>query len=68
VLSLRAILPVLAVLALMALVPAAEARPPEPGADCDVKEEYVTESALTRDPNGLPSFQPGAPRPIECYY
>jgi hypothetical protein len=53
---------------LLASVPAAEARPPEPGGDCDVKEEYVTESSLGRDANGLPTFNPGAPRPIECYY
>lgn len=65
----RAILSVVAVLALMAFAPAADARPEQPpGGDCDVKEEYVTESALGRDGNGLPTFQPGAPRPIECYY
>jgi hypothetical protein len=62
----RAILLVLCLVTLVALVPAADARPP--GGDCDVKEEYVTEAAITRDPNGLPAVQPGARRPIECYY
>lgn len=56
----------LVTVAVLAAAPAAEARPP--GGDCDVKEEYVTQSSLGRDPNGLPTFQPGAPRPIECYY
>lgn len=58
----------LLLLTLLAVSPTADARPPEPGGHCDVKEEYVTEAALTKDENGLPVLQPGAPRPIECYY
>ncbi len=52
--------------AVVAAAPAADARPP--GGDCDVKEEYVTEASLGRGDDGLPTVNPGAPRPIECYY
>lgn len=60
------LLAALLLLTVLAAAPSADARPP--GGSCDVKEEYVTEASVTRDPNGLPSVQPGAPRPIECYY
>lgn len=56
---------------LLAIVPAADARPPQPGGHCEVQEEYVTEASIGRgpgDPTSLPTVQPGAPRPIECYY
>ena len=65
----RAIALAVLLVALVALVPAADARPP--GGDCDVKEEYVTEASIghgSGDPTSLPMVQPGAPRPIECYY
>lgn len=40
-----------------------------PGGGCTVKEEYVAEAAITNDPaTGLPTVQPGARGPIECYY
>ncbi|MEK6975745.1 MAG: hypothetical protein AABY18_05325 [Candidatus Thermoplasmatota archaeon] len=58
-------------LAILAIAPAADARPPQPGGHCEVKEEYVTGASIGRDPDGatnLPTVNPGAPRPIECYY
>lgn len=54
---------------LLAVAPSAQARPP--GGDCDVKEEYVTQASISHspdDPTSLPTVQPGANRPIECYY
>lgn len=63
------VLVALCLLTLLAVSPAADARPP--GGDCDVKEEYVTDASLGHDPDdptSLPTVQPGANRPIECYY
>lgn len=57
-------------LAVLAAAPGAAAQPPS-GAHCEVQEEYVTEASIGRDPDGptnLPTVQPGAARPIECYY
>ena len=52
----------------LAVVPAADAQPPS-GAHCDVQEEYVTEASLgSGGPTSLPTVQPGARRPVECYY
>lgn len=70
-LSLRALLfAALCLVTLVAFAPAADAQPPS-GGHCEVREEYVTEASLGHgpdDPTSLPSVQPGAPRPIECYY
>lgn len=58
-----------ALLSFVALALPAEAAPPQPGGHCEVKEEYVTEASVgSGGPTSLPSVQPGAPRPIECYY
>ncbi len=63
----RILLVTLCVLVLVAMAPAADARPP--GGDCDVKEEYVTQAHTTGDiRDGSFGIEPGAPRPIECYY
>lgn len=53
------------VLSLVALAPA-EAAPP--GGGCHVQEEYVTEASLSGVREGNPSVEPGARRPVECYY
>jgi hypothetical protein len=60
----------LLLLTALAIAPAADAQPPS-GGHCEVREEYVTGASLGHgpdDPTSLPSLQPGAPRPIECYY
>ena len=55
-------------LAVLAFAPAADAQPPS-GAHCEVQEEYVTEASVgSGGPTSLPTVQPGARRPIECYY
>ncbi len=59
---------VLVAVSLLAIVPAVDAAPPQSG--CHVQEEYVTEATVNArdpsDPQGI--VEPGAPRPIECYY
>ena len=65
------LLAALVLLTVLAAAPAADARPPQPGGGCQVQEEYVTEASIghgSGDPTSLPSVQPGAARPIECYY
>lgn len=62
----RALLLAIVLLTAAMAVPAATAQPP--GGSCHVVEEYVTEASVSRDPNGIPTVSPGAPRPIECYY
>jgi hypothetical protein len=65
----RALLLAAAVLLLIAAVPAADARPPQPGGGCQVQEEYVTEARTSGSPtDGTFAVEPGAHRPIECYY
>ena len=50
-------------------VPAVDARPPQPGGGCQVQEEYVTEAHTSGSvTDGTFSVEPGAARPIECYY
>ena len=59
---------VLVAACLLATAPAVEAGPPS-GADCDVKEEYVTGASVGTDPSDPGGvLTPGAHRPIECYY
>jgi hypothetical protein len=59
----------LLLLSLFVIVPAVEAGPPS-GGSCHVQEEYVTNASLgSVDPSDPTSVvQPGAPRPVECYY
>jgi hypothetical protein len=59
----------LLLLSLFVIVPAVEAGPPS-GGSCHVQEEYVTEAHTNGDPrNGeVPTVEPGAERPVECYY
>jgi hypothetical protein len=66
----RALLLAALVLTATVLVPAAAAAPPEPpGGKCHVVEEYVTEAHTSGSLlDGTFRVQPGAPRPIECYY
>ena len=58
-------------LAAIAIAPAADAQPPGPGGGCHVVARYFTEASIsTVDPTSPqpPTVQPGAPRPVECYY
>jgi len=66
----RAVVLALCLFALLAVVPSADARPEDPpGGHCEVKEEYVTEAHTSGSvTDGTFAVQPGAPRPIECYY
>lgn len=65
----RALVLVAAVLLLIAVAPAADARPPQPGGGCQVQEEYVTEAHTSGSvTDGTFTVEPGARRPIECYY
>jgi len=66
----RAVLLAVACLALMAAAaPAASAEDPGPGGSCHVVEEYVTEAHTSGSVTGGDfSVEPGARRPIECYY
>ncbi|HJQ93840.1 MAG TPA: hypothetical protein VJ874_06100 [Candidatus Thermoplasmatota archaeon] len=67
-LTVRAILlAAVCLVTLLAVAPAADARPP--GGDCDVKEEYVTQAHTSGSvTDGTFAVEPGAHRPIECYY
>lgn len=62
---------ILAAVAIAVLAVPVTAEPPQPGGHCEVQEEYVTEASLGHspdDPTSLPMVQPGAKRPVECYY
>ena len=61
----------LVTVSLVAFAPAADARPPGPGGGCHVVASYFTEASVSGgDPTSgeAPTVQPGAPRPVECYY
>jgi hypothetical protein len=54
---------------LVAFAPASEARPPGPGGGCHVVGAYITEASIDTNPeDGDVGVEPGAPRPVECYY
>ena len=57
-------------LAVLAFAPAADAQPPGPGGGCHVVSAYFTEASVSGDPTSgeAPTVQPGARRPVECYY
>jgi hypothetical protein len=58
----------LCLLALVAIVPASDAQPPGYGG-CHVVHEYVTEASVTTNPEDHTVYvEPGASRPVECYY
>lgn len=64
-----ALFAVVVAVAVLAIAPAADARPPEPGGHCEVKEEYITGAYATGSLlDGTFAVHFGAPRPIECYY
>ena len=66
----RALLVAAVVLALLAVVPAGHAEPEDPpGGSCHVVTEYVTEAHTSGSiTDGSFAVEPGARRPIECYY
>lgn len=66
--GMRTLAILLAIASLFVVAPAVEAGPGS-GAHCVVQEEYVTEATVDADPSTFTlHVEPGAPRPVECYY